>query len=144
MKGDKPIALKHETLPMRVDTTAISILYVDDEKINLRIFKLLLRRIFDIHVAESATDALGILKKEEIHILVSDQIMSGMNGTELLEKVETDFPKITRMLLTGDNHQMEVQQALKEGKVFACINKPFDERCLTELFIEAYKAYLQK
>ena len=96
----------------KVDTKSISILYVDDEAANLRVLSLLMRRKFDIHTAQNANDALDILANHKIHVILSDENMSGMNGTELLMKVGELHPAVIKMLLTGDDNQVSVRNAM--------------------------------
>jgi len=141
MELDKITALSDGKVGNTLDTTQISVLYVDDEKINLRIFKLLMKKQFDIIVSNSAKDALEKLDEKEIHVIISDQKMDGMNGTELLKKVNENHPKVVKMLLTGDNNQVDVRNAMKNQNIFACINKPFDQEQLSELFVKAYLQY---
>ena len=70
-----------------IDTSLITILYVDDEKVNLRIFKLLMKKKFNVLVCDKAESALKVLDDNEVHIIISDQKMRGMNGTELLSLI---------------------------------------------------------
>ena len=69
-----------------------SILLVDDEPEILFSLKSLLRREFDLHTAESGEEALLILSQQPIDIVMSDQRMPNMSGTELMEKVRTAYP----------------------------------------------------
>ena len=52
-----------------------TILYVDDEESNLRIFKTAFKRYYKIHIATSAALGLELLKQEEVHLIVTDQKM---------------------------------------------------------------------
>ncbi len=60
------------------------ILYVDDEMENLTSFKYLFKKDFDLELSSSARDALELLQETEFHIVVSDQRMPEMNGSEFL------------------------------------------------------------
>lgn len=140
MEEDRVIATKSSEMK-NSEKNSISILYVDDEKVNLRVFKLLMRRTFNVHVVDNPNEALSILDEKEIHIIISDQKMEAMNGTELLKKVDKIHPKVIKMLLTGDNSQSEVINAMKDEYIYACITKPFDQDILSDLFIDAFKQY---
>lgn len=130
--------MKNDSDNKQIDTRNISILYVDDEKENLRVLSLLMRKKFKIHIAQNANDALDILAKNKIHVILSDEKMDGMNGTVLLRKVGELYPKVIKMLLTGDDNQVSVRNAMKSQDIFACINKPFDRFTLAKLFIDGY------
>ncbi len=62
----------------------INILYVDDEPANLRSFKSVFRREFNIKIAESAVEAKEILQEHTFHIIITDQIMPHTTGIEFL------------------------------------------------------------
>ncbi|HPV57322.1 MAG TPA: response regulator, partial [Tenuifilaceae bacterium] len=68
------------------------ILYVDDEQINLELFKINFRNDFDIRIANSALKGLEILQEEEIDVVISDLKMPHMNGLEFIEKIKATNP----------------------------------------------------
>lgn len=106
---------------------SINILYVDDEIHNLNAFKASFRRIFNIFTAESAKDALEILKAEDIHIIVSDQRMPVMTGVEFFQSILSDHPDPIRILLTGYADISAVVDAINKGQVYLYITKPWQE-----------------
>ena len=101
-----------------------NILYVDDLKTNLVLFKATFERDYQIFITESAEEALNILKKEKIQVLITDQRMPGMAGTELLEIVSRDFPDVRRFLLTAYTDFETVVEAVNKGHIHGYINKP--------------------
>lgn len=78
------------------------ILLVDDEKMVLNGLK---RALFStgwtLYTAESGIDALKVLEKHEIDIIISDMRMPGMDGSQLLEKVSQIYPSVIRISLSG-------------------------------------------
>jgi two-component system sensor histidine kinase/response regulator len=62
-----------------------TVLYVDDLPMNLKLFEATFRKDYNIILSEDPFEALKILEEKEVQILVSDQRMPGMSGTELLE-----------------------------------------------------------
>jgi PAS domain S-box-containing protein len=102
------------------------ILYVDDEPDNLRSFRALFRRDYDIHVADSAPAALQVLRQETIDVLVSDQRMPGMTGVELLERVAAEFPEILRFMLTGFSDYDPLVDAINNGRIQGYFSKPLN------------------
>jgi PAS domain S-box-containing protein len=100
------------------------VLYVDDEPENLKSFKALFRRDYDIFLAHSASAALDILRTEKIEVLVTDQRMPEMTGTDLLELVSLEFPGTLRFMLTGYSDFDPLVQAINNGKVQGYFSKP--------------------
>jgi signal transduction histidine kinase len=104
--------------------TQPNILYVDDLQTNLILFQATFERDYSIILAESAAKALQILEEQEIQVLVTDQRMPDMTGTELLEIVSRDYPEIRRFLLTAFTDFETVVEAVNKGHIHGYINKP--------------------
>ena len=119
----------------------INVLYVDDEVNNLTGFKATFRRDFKISTAESGEEALEILEKEKIHIIITDQRMPKMTGIELLEKVLVKYPDPIRILLTGYADIQAVIDAINKGQVYKYVTKPWDEQELRLTIKNAYEVY---
>ncbi len=102
------------------------ILYVDDEADNLQTFRALFRREYDIRVAESAKDALEMLRREQIDVLISDQRMPGMTGVELLEQAAAEFPDTLRFMLTGFSDFDPLVDAINQGRIQGYFTKPLN------------------
>lgn|SRR5690606_6850949 len=127
-----------------MNTQEISVLYVDDEENNLISFKASLRRKYKIFTAISAKKALEILAKEEIHVLITDQRMPEISGTELLEEVIKEGKDPIRLLLTGYTDMETVVEAVNKGKIYHYLTKPWNEAELCQTIESAYKVYLDK
>jgi signal transduction histidine kinase len=104
--------------------TPPNVLYVDDLQTNLILFQATFERDYNIILAESAAKALEIMKEEEIQVLVTDQRMPDMTGTELLEIVSKDYPEVRRFLLTAFTDFETVVEAVNKGHIHGYINKP--------------------
>ncbi len=107
-------------------------LYVDDEPENLKSFQALFRRDYTIRLAESADEALAILRNEEIHVLVTDQRMPHVSGAALLEQVATEFPGVLRYMLTGYSDFDPLVDAINKGKVQGYFPKPLNPKEFAE------------
>jgi response regulator RpfG family c-di-GMP phosphodiesterase len=105
----------------------INILYVDDEVHNLNAFKASFRRIFEVHTAESAEEAMKILGSEQINIIITDQRMPVMTGIEFLESILLRYPDPIRILLTGYSDINAVIDAINKGQVYLYVTKPWQE-----------------
>jgi signal transduction histidine kinase len=101
-----------------------SILYVDDLQTNLILFQATFEKDYNIILAESAKDALDILREQEVQVLVTDQRMPEMSGTELLQIVAAEYPDIRRFLLTAYTDFDTVVEAVNKGHIHGYVNKP--------------------
>ncbi len=72
------------------------ILLVDDEPEILFSLRGLLRREFDLHTAQSGAEALEVLKRQPIHVIMTDQRMPEMTGVELLRRARGECPEAPR------------------------------------------------
>ncbi len=118
-----------------------SILYVDDEVVNLNVFRSTFRRNYQIFVAQSALEGLEILRQHEIHVVITDQRMPGMKGVEFLEQVFYEFPDIKRMILTGFADIEAITQAINKSQVYNYITKPWNENELKAKIDNALEAF---
>jgi len=106
------------------ENTQPNVLYVDDLQTNLILFQATFERDYHIILAESAAKALEIMKEQEIQVLVTDQRMPDMTGTELLEIVSREYPEVRRFLLTAFTDFETVVEAVNKGHIHGYINKP--------------------
>jgi len=100
------------------------VLYVDDSSVNLILFKETFKKDYDLILTEYPEEALKILEEREVQVLVSDQRMPKMSGTELLEIVAEKHPDIRRFLLTAFTDTDTVIEAVNVGRVHGYIKKP--------------------
>ncbi len=118
-----------------------SILYVDDEESNLRIFKNTFRREYNVYTAISAKEGIKILTKEHIDVILSDQRMPEMTGVEFLKYSLEAHPQLNRILVTGFTDFNALQSAVNDAKIFQYIQKPWQETDLRTIIEEALKVY---
>ena len=119
----------------------IHILYVDDEIHNLNAFKASFRRLYTVFTASSAEDALKVLEKEEIQIIISDQRMPRMTGIEFFESILDKYPEPIRILLTGYADINAVIDAINKGQVYKYFAKPWNDEDLRQNIEKAYEVY---
>ena len=101
-----------------------SLLYVDDLQANRTLFQATFSHAYHIILTDSALKALDILKQGNIQVIVTDQRMPDMVGTELLEIVSREYPDIRRFLLTAYTDFETVVDAVNKGHIHGYINKP--------------------
>lgn len=121
-----------------------NVLYVDDELENLKAFRSTLRREFNVFTANSAIEALDILKNNEIHILLSDQKMPEKTGIDLLQQVQDDYPSIIRMLISAYADYDTAIESIHKADVFRFLTKPWDVEILKRAIIEGAELYRLK
>jgi response regulator RpfG family c-di-GMP phosphodiesterase len=119
----------------------INILYVDDELNNLVSFKAAFRIKYNILTAISGEEAINLLKKHEVNIIITDQRMPQMTGVEFLENILHEFPDPIRILLTGYADMNAVIDAVNKGKIFHYLTKPWNEEELDMTITRAYEVY---
>ncbi len=113
------------------------ILLVDDEERILRSLSMLLRTQYQIFATSDGNEALKILRQEKIHVIISDQRMPIMSGTELLRQARDIAPDTIRILLTGYSDADAALDALNDGEIFRYINKPWGPKELRETIAQA-------
>jgi DNA-binding NtrC family response regulator len=113
------------------------ILLVDDEERILRSLSMLLRTQYQIFATSDGHEALKILRQENIHVIISDQRMPIMSGTELLRQARDIAPDTIRILLTGYSDADAALDALNDGEIFRYINKPWGPKELRETIAQA-------
>ncbi len=108
--------------------TLFKILLVDDSR---GIRKALSRSLRDDRIelldADSATAALGILEKQTVDLIIADEHMPGLSGTDLLRLVKERFPETIRFMLTGATDIDVAKDAINRGEVERFFTKPWDD-----------------
>jgi CheY-like chemotaxis protein len=117
------------------------ILCVDDEVVVLNSLKIQLKKEFGdaylYEVAENADEALEIIEeiKEEdndILVIVSDWLMPGIKGDEFLIRVHQKYPKIVKVMLTGQADELAIKRVKEQANLHRCLYKPWNGEELVE------------
>ena len=104
------------------------VLFVDDEPHVTQALKRALRKEpYELLSAGSARDALNMLSKETIDVVVSDEQMPGMSGSDFLAQVAEAYPDTIRIILTGHATMETAIRAINEGRVYRFMTKPVNE-----------------
>jgi two-component system, response regulator, stage 0 sporulation protein F len=105
----------------------ITVLYVDDEPINLMLFSMNFKNKFNVVTAGSGHQGLGLLKTyPKTKVVISDMKMPGMNGIEFIRKAKKDFPAISYFILTGFEITDEISEAIEKKLIHKYFRKPFN------------------
>jgi len=120
---------------MKQNISKMNILYVDDEVINLRIFKNTFRHEYKIFIALSAKEGLEIIEKNQINLVITDQRMPEMTGLEFLKEIHNKYQKLPpdRIMISGYSDQDAIDTAFRLYNLFAFITKPWETDHLKEM-----------
>jgi DNA-binding NtrC family response regulator len=117
----------------------VKILIVDDEKDFVEMFSLRLTRQGEkVSIAYSGQDALDLLEKTPIDVVILDIRMPGMDGIETLKKIKASHPLVEVILLTGHGSTETAVEGMKEG-AFDYLMKPADFEDISKKLANAWK-----
>ncbi len=116
------------------------ILFVDDEKQILRALRrLFVQSDYEVSFANSAKEALEILEKNEVELLITDIRMPEMDGFELLREVKANYPLTLRVALSGYTDNNKVFNALEDNLAKIYLFKPWDNRELLNIIDQLFE-----
>jgi len=105
--------------------TKSRILFVDDEPhVTAALVRTLRHEPYEIFSATSAQEGLDLLAEHDINVIISDEQMPGMSGSEFLAEVRVRYPETIRMILTGQASLDAAIRAINEGGVYRFFTKP--------------------
>jgi response regulator RpfG family c-di-GMP phosphodiesterase len=137
----------HQPTPQK-QLEKLKLLVVDDEPDNLDLLYRTFRRDFHVLRAESGKSALEVLATEgEVAVIISDQRMPEMKGTEFLSKTVPQFPNTIRIILTGFTDVEDLVEAINAGQVYKYITKPWNPselRAVVKTAAETYELSKQR
>lgn len=119
-----------------------TLLFVDDEERIVNLLRTMFRGDYEVLTATSGQQALELLGKHRVEVLVSDQRMPGMLGVELLAEARKRSPATMRILLTGYSDLAAIVGSVNDGEVFRFINKPWNHEEIKTIIREAAEAAL--
>ena len=114
-----------------------TLLLVDDEERVLRSLKLVFRGKYDVLMTTDPHEAIEMVKQNKVHVIISDQRMPIMQGSDLLREVKEHSPTTMRLLLTGYSDLNAIISSINEGEIFRFINKPWNQQELKETVDQA-------
>lgn len=121
-----------------------SVLFVDDEEKTRKYFSRLFGERFDILLAEDGVQALEVFreKMDSIAVVVTDQRMPNMTGSQLLEKVAELKPSCVRILSTAYSDIEAAVDAVNKGGIYQYITKPWEVNDLEVSLMRAYELFV--
>jgi response regulator RpfG family c-di-GMP phosphodiesterase len=118
------------------------VLLVDDEENVLNsLIRLLRKENYEVFTATSGSAGLDIIKGQNISVILSDQGMPGMMGTDFLNKVKEESPSTIRIMLTGQADIKAAMEAINKGEVYRFITKPWNDNEILMTIKQALHQY---
>jgi len=120
----------------------LAILFVDDEPDVLSSLRRFLRKEpYQTFFASSGKDALGLMRTEEINVMVSDLRMPEMDGMQLTHKVKALYPDVVRVILSATRDIEQTIESINSGEVYRFIPKPLDPGSFKQIMFDAIEYY---
>jgi two-component system, response regulator, stage 0 sporulation protein F len=117
-----------------------SVLYVDDESINLLLFRRIYKEEYNIITASSGFEGLEILNSErDIRVVISDMKMPGMNGLEFVRTARKGFPDIAYFIFTGFDCTPEITEAIEDKSIVKYFCKPLNSKEINKSINDSLK-----
>ncbi len=122
--------------------TEPTVLFVDDEEPILRALQRALRKEpYRILTANSGEEGLEIIGREDVHLVVSDQRMPVMTGSQFLHKVQEISPATVRVILSGYAEASIIVEAINSGGVYRFVSKPWNDDELKQILRQCMEHY---
>ena len=107
-----------------------TVLIVDDERPILTELKILLGRKYKVHAFENPEEVQDFVNKNDVDLIVSDELMPEMRGSELLSRLHKSHPDVCKIVLSGQAEKNDIVRAINEGHIFNFLFKPVNQRQL--------------
>jgi diguanylate cyclase (GGDEF)-like protein len=128
-------------LPARIANDGQNTLLIVDDEVRIvrALQRTLLRDGYHILTAQSAAQALDLLASHDVQVILCDQRMPGMSGTEFLSRAKDIYPDTIRLMLTGYAELDSVLDAINRGAIFRFFTKPWDDESIRRHIREAFR-----
>ena len=119
-----------------------TLLVLDDEaNIRRALVRLLRRDGYQIFDVATAAEAFDVLASNDVQVVLSDQRMPGLSGSEFLGQVKQMYPDTVRMMLSGYTDLAAVTGAINRGAIYKFLTKPWDDEDLRTQVLDAFRRY---
>jgi two-component system, probable response regulator PhcQ len=119
-----------------------AVLIVDDDA---HVISALVRGLYDepyrVTGATGGEEALKMMASHRFKVVISDEMMPGMTGADLLARVKTLHPETVRIMLTGHANMQATMRAVNCGEIYRFFTKPWDEHKLKLAVRSALEKY---
>lgn len=132
---------KHMSMPADTEHSRTLLLVDDEPGIRTALTRMLRGDGYRILTASSGTAGLDLLAVNQVQVIISDQRMPGMSGTEFLNIVKELYPETMRIILSGYTDLQAVTESVNRGSVFKFLTKPWNDDQLREQVRDAFRRY---
>jgi two-component system, sensor histidine kinase and response regulator len=108
------------------DDERAAILLVDDESLILQSMELVLERQYKVFKETDPLKVMKFLSSNRIDVVISDEMMPGLRGCELAERIHNEHPNICKIILSGNSDKKDIVKAINKGHIFSFLFKPVD------------------
>ena len=116
--------------------TKPSLIYLDDEEINLILFREMFKKDFEIYTTTKPEDAISFVRSNDPDYILTDQLMPVMTGVEFLKELEEmNLSNPMKVIISGFTQEGEVDMALKTKLIHKFVSKPWSYQNLKELLL---------
>ncbi len=117
------------------------VLLVDDEQDNLDAFRFNFKGSFHLHTALSGAEGLELLEHRDVAVIITDQRMPRMSGTEFLRRARDLRPDAVGIILTAFRDEDVLMEAIKLGHVYRYVLKPWDRDEMQAIVSQALERF---
>jgi signal transduction histidine kinase len=121
-----------------------NLLYLDDETVNLNVFKTVFQSHFNVFVTDSIEQANDILKNESIQVVMVDQRMPDMEGIDFIKSISEEYPGLVKILITGYQDSKPLIEAINHELLHGYVLKPWNKDDLQQRLDNAFNTYWLK
>jgi DNA-binding NtrC family response regulator len=108
-------------------TNRPTIIFIDDEERIVRSLAVMFKGPYQVVATTNPREVLDVVKRERVHLVVSDQRMPEVVGVDLLREVRALSPLTMRVLLTGYSDLAAIVGSINDGEIFRFVSKPWDQ-----------------
>ncbi len=121
-----------------------SLIIVDDEQTILTELEILLCRNYDVHTFINPEEVEGFIKNNHVDLIICDEMMPEMRGSELLERIHKIQPDICKIVLSGQAEKQDIVKAVNKGHIYSFLFKPVNREQLLNVIENGLESRMMK
>ncbi|HEX2935534.1 MAG TPA: response regulator [Bacteroidales bacterium] len=118
-----------------------TILYIDDDLLNLELFKEFFAEYYHVIILTSTKGAEEVLKNNKVKVIISDQCMPDETGIDFIKRINVEYPEIVKIIFTAYSSQEVALEAINDAAIFKFILKPWRKQEVKHIIESAVKQF---
>lgn len=118
-----------------------TILYIDDDLLNLELFKEFFREYYHVIILPSTKGAEDVLQNNNVKVIISDQCMPDETGIDFIKRINVEYPEIVKIIFTAYSSQEVALEAINDAAIFKFILKPWKKHEVKDAIDSAVKQF---